>query len=212
MRAILSVLIVFGFSLGTSETDSFDAARPGYIPPGWSITSTSTGKPPRWAVQSDKSAPSRPNVLAQLSSHSGRQDYSVALFEHDTCRNGDISVDLKIVSGKFEQSAGVVWRFQSASDYYFALASADRDSVGIYKRLNNTVSLLAHASVPHQIDDKEWNLMKVVVRGPRFVLFFGHRKLIDTQDSSFSGSGKTGLWTKADTIAYFDNFRISKKD
>ena len=212
MRGIPGLLLVFGFVFGGAETVTFDAAKPGFIPPGWSVTSTSTLKAGRWQVQMDKTAPSRPNVFAQLSNHSGKQDYTMALFEKSPCKDGDLSVDMKLVSGKFEQSGGVVWRFQDTANFYFALASADKDSVGIYKKMNNEVSLLAHASVPHQIDDKEWNLLKVSFRGPRFTLFFGHRKLIDAQDAEMPKSGKTGIWTKADTIAYFDNFRIDKKN
>ncbi len=212
MRSIAGVLLVFGFGFGGAETVTFDAARPGFIPPGWSVASTNAGKPARWQVQTDKTAPSRPYVFAQLSSHSGKQDFTLALFDKNVCKDGDLSVDMKLISGKFEQSGGVVWRFQDMSNFYFALASADRDSVGIYKTRNSVVSLLAHASVPHQIDDKEWNLLKVVFRGPRFTLFFGHRKLIDAQDSELVKGGKTGLWTKADTVAYFDNFRIDKKN
>jgi hypothetical protein len=212
VRAILGVFLAFGFGFGSAETVTFDGARPGFIPPGWSVTSTSAVKAARWQVQTDKTAPSRPNVFAQLSTRSGKQDYTVALFDKNPCKDGDLSVDMKLVSGKFEQSGGVVWRFQDTANFYFALASADKDSVGIYKKMNNQVSLLANASVPHQIDDKEWNLLKVVFRGPHFTLFFGHRKLIDTQDAEIPKTGKTGIWTKADTVAYFDNFRIDKKN
>ena len=212
MRGIAGLLLVFGFGFGSGETVTFDAARAGFIPPGWSVSSTSTVRSSRWQVQPDRTAPSRPNVFAQLSTHSGKQDYTLALFDKNPCKDGDLSVDMKLVSGRFEQSGGVVWRFQDTANFYFALASADKDSVGIYKKMNNTVSLLANASVPHQIDDKEWNLLKVSFRGPHFTLFFGHRKLIDTQDAELAKSGKTGLWTKADTVAYFDNFRIDKKN
>lgn len=163
-------------------------------------------------VQADLSAPTRPYVFAQTSSHSGRQDFHLALFDKKVCRDGDLSVDLKLVSGKWEQSAGLVWRFEDTANYYFALASADKDRVGIYRKANNVVSLLAHASVTHRIDDKEWNLLKIIFRGSHFTLFFGHRKLVEAVDNTFSTPGKTGLWTKGDTIAYFDNFRIDKKN
>ena len=197
---------------GSTETINFDSAKPGFIPPGWSVTSSSASHPPRWAVLSDKTAPSRPNVFAQTSSHSGKQDINIALFDQKSCKDADLSVDLKLVSGKWEQSGGLVWRFQDTANYYFALASADEDRVGIYKKANNVVSMIAHGSAPHRIDDTDWNLLKVIVRGPRFMLFFGHRKLLDAQDGTLTRTGKTGVWTKADTVAYFDNFRVDKKN
>ncbi len=212
MQSVLALFLAFGFLGGTAETVNFDSAQPGQIPSGWSVSSPTDMKPARWIVQADRNPPSRPYVFAQTSSRSGKQDYHLALFNNKTCKDGDLSVDLKLVSGKLEQSAGVLWRFQDTANYYFALASADKDSVGIFKKSNNIVSLLAHASASHPIDDKDWNLLKVVFRGSHFTLFFGHRKLVDAVDSSFTKAGKTGLWTKADTVAYFDNFRIDKKN
>lgn len=147
-----------------------------------------------------------------MRSADSRRDLSVALLDKSACRNGDISVDLKLVSGKFDESAGIVWRYQDPGNYYFALTSAGRHMVGIYRKENNTVTLVAHSPIPHLINDREWNLLRVVFRGPRVSLYFGHRKLIDAQDNTFAGAGKAGVWTKADTEAYFDNFRVDKKD
>ncbi len=212
MRPFLAIFFTFGFAAGTAETVTFDSSRLGLIPDGWSVSSTNQRHPARWQIQKDETAPSRPYVLAQIATRSGSQDYSVALFDKSSCKDGEVSVDLKLLSGKMEQSAGVVWRFQDTANYYFALASADRDSVGVYKTVGSTVSLVAHAVVPHRIDDHAWNLLKVVFRGPRYTVYFGHRKLIDVQDSTFVKSGKTGVWTKADTVAYFDNFRLDKKN
>lgn len=212
MRVIAGLFLVFGFSFGSPGLIDFDTAKVGYVPQGWSVTSTNSQKPGRWQIRIDKTAPSRPSVFAQVSSHIGSSDSSIALYDQQVCKDGDVSVMLKLLSGKMEESAGVVWRFQNTSNYYFAVASASRDTVGVYKKSNEKVSLLAHASVHHAIDPKEWNVMKVSFRGPRVMLFFGHRKLIDAQDPTPPLSGKTGLWTKADTVAYFDNFRMNRRN
>lgn len=206
------MMIAFGFTFGSVESANFDALRPGSLPRDWSVISTDVRTAPRWLVKPDKTAPSRPNVLAQDAPLHGRRDYSLALFDKSYCKDGDISVDLKIVSGKLEQTAGVVWRFQDTDNYYFAMASADRDSVGVFKKQNHLVSVLGHASVPHRIDDREWNLLKVRFRGSKVMLFFGHRKLIETEDSTIYKPGKSGVWTRGDTVAYFDNFRVDKRD
>jgi hypothetical protein len=33
-----------------------------------------------------------------------------------------------------------------------------------------------------------------------------NQKLFDVEDSIFTGAGKTGLWTKSDSVIYFDDF------
>jgi hypothetical protein len=203
---------VFGFPFSNVESVNFDSLRPGSFPPHWTIVSADPRAVPHWEVKTDRTAPSRPNVLAQDAPMRNRRDSSVALFDNGYCHDGELSVDMKIVSGKMEQTAGVIWRFQDGGNYYFALASADRDSVGIFKKENQRVSVLGNASVPHRIDDHEWNLLKVRFRGPHVTLFFGHRKLIETEDTALDKPGKSGVWTRADTVAYFDNFRIDKKN
>jgi hypothetical protein len=212
VQSLLGIFIAFGFTFGSVESANFDAVRPGSMPADWSIVSTDAKAGARWMVKVDKTAPSHPNVLAQDAPLHSRRDASLALFDKGYCKDGEISVDLKIVSGKLEQTAGVVWRFQDGGNYYFAMASADRDSVGIFKKQDQRISVLGHASVPHRIDDHEWNLLKVRFRGPKVMLFFGHRKLIETEDSALQKPGKTGVWTRGDTVAYFDNFRVDKKD
>ena len=212
VRSLLGMFLAFGFTFGSVESANFDALRPGALPPNWSIVSTDAKAGAHWLVKADRTAPSRPNVLAQETPLRGHRDSSVALFDKSYCKDGEISVDLKIVSGKFEQTDGVVWRFQDSGNYYFAVASADRDSVGIFKKQDQRISVLGHASVPHRIDDHEWNLLKVRFRGPKVMLFFGHRKLIETEDSTLQKPGKSGVWTRGDTVAYFDNFRIDKKN
>ena len=48
-------------------------------------------------------------------------------------------------------------------------------------------------------------------RGPLFSVYFNHRRLFEVQDSTFVDRGKVGLWSKADSVMYFDDFRIAGK-
>ena len=36
-------------------------------------------------------------------------------------------------------------------------------------------------------------------------------KVIDTNDKTFADAGKIGLWTKADSVIYFDNLTVTAK-
>ena len=50
-----------------AETMNFDNDKPGSLPPAWSAGVTGRGAP-KWAVEQDATAPSRPNVLKQSGS------------------------------------------------------------------------------------------------------------------------------------------------
>jgi len=34
-------------------------------------------------------------------------------------------------------------------------------------------------------------------------------KLYDVEDSTFTGPGRIGVWTKADSVTYFDDLKVS---
>jgi hypothetical protein len=44
-----------------------------------------------------------------------------------------------------------------------------------------------------------------------FVVFFNGERLFEAEDRTFTGAGKTGLWTKADSVTYFDDFTVIGK-
>ena len=76
-------------------------------------------------IHPDSTAPSKPNVLAQLSAGKNRAHFALALFViADIAAMADLSVNLKMVSGKFDQIAGVVWRYQDPNNYYALYVNA----------------------------------------------------------------------------------------
>src|SRR5438445_643526 len=62
-----------------------------------------------------------------------------------------------------------------------------------------------------RIQARTWNVLKVSFRKARFEVYFDHRKVFEVEDDTFSGPGKVGLWTKADSVTYFDDFQFAGK-
>jgi hypothetical protein len=67
------------------------------------------------------------------------------------------------------------------------------------------------AMVKHDIRPGQWYVAKVVYRGPNVRVFVGNRLLFDATDDTLLAPGKTGLWTRGDTVTAFDDFRVDKK-
>lgn len=53
-----------------------------------------------------------------------------------------------------------------------------------------------------------WRRFRVEFRGLRFRVFLEGRELFTVEDSTFTDAGKVGLWTKADSVTRFDDFRF----
>ena len=62
-----------------------------------------------------------------------------------------------------------------------------------------------------KVPSAEWGTLRVVARGNHFEVYHNEKKLYDVEDETFREAGKIGLWTKADSVIYFDDLQISVK-
>src|SRR5688572_9397312 len=87
------------------------------------------GKPGKWIVQADGTN----KVLAQTDPDSTRSRFPVAVMSDVTAADVDLSVRFKPISGRVDQAAGLVWRYQNQDNYYIVRANALEDNVVLYK-------------------------------------------------------------------------------
>jgi hypothetical protein len=59
--------------------------------------------------------------------------------------------------------------------------------------------------VKARVPGNTWNKLGVEIKGHLFTVSLDGRKLFDVEDSTFTEAGKIGLWTKADSVIYFDD-------
>ena len=203
---------------GAEWTESFDAARPGTLPDGWSASKTGPGASPRWEVVKDGSAPSPPGAFAQLSESPEDHRFPLAVRDDGPCRDGVLSVRFKPVSGRLDRAGGLVWRYRDPENYYLVRANALEDNVVLYKVEGGKRTSLAPIGtsprtygVKHKVPSGRWSELRVGFEGPRFVVSFDGATLFEVEDRTFSEAGRVGVWTKADSVTYFDDFRLSKK-
>ena len=210
---------MFGILGFGNDSVNFDAVKPGVAPPNWTFVSAIGAPRARWEVRYDPSAPSRGNVLEQVSGNSRDSESPVAIFDKVVCRDGDLSVKFKIEGHGKSRSAGIVWRYQDPSNYYLLHFSADEKDIALF-RVKDGLSLVVPvfaegkpvgAKVSHDIQLGRWYVAKVSFRGAKIRVLFGNRRLFDAEDSSLAGAGKAGVWTHGKTTASFDDFRIDKK-
>jgi len=216
-KQILCALLVLD-SLALAEVIRFEADKPGTLPGGWSVAMTHDGGAPRWEIVQDESAPSPPYVLAQLSQDRTAGRFPLAIWDRVAILNGSVSVAFKTVDGTVDQAAGIVWRYQDPNNYYIVRANALENNVVLYKVENGVRLSIAPKGLPsrsygvkHDIPRGQWNTLRIDFHGGSFVAFFNSEKLFETEDQTFAKPGKTGLWTKADSVTYFDEFTVSGK-
>jgi len=216
MRVLLLLITILQISAGQLEPIRFDQAIPGKLPAGWTVAMTHAGGLPHWEIVRDESAPTPPNVLAQLSRDRAAGRFPLAIWDRALLQDGEVSVAFKAVDGSIDKAAGIVWRYQDPNNYYIVRANALENNVVLYKVEKGVRTSIAPKGLPsrsygvkHLIPSGRWNNLKVVFNGATFTVFLNREQLFEAEDTTFQNPGKAGLWTKADSVTYFDDFKIS---
>jgi hypothetical protein len=183
------------------------------VPPHWSVTYTGRkGEIPTWKIINDNGN----KVLAQLSKDNPNYHFNVVTFDDFEVKNIELQVKMKGVHGNMDQGGGFVWRYTDKNNYYVVRANPLEDNVVLYKVKNGkrTDLPIVEKGRTYGVDVKplgnKWNTLKLKVKDNLFTIYLNDQQIFQVQDTTFSNSGKIGLWTKADAITYFDDFQINK--
>jgi hypothetical protein len=202
---------------GKTFAYNFDSDSVGQIPAKFHISHTGQGAMGEWSVAADATAPSQPNVVAQTSTDDTSYRFPLLIGDEGSFKDLDLRVKFKAISGSTDQAAGLMFRLQDANNYYIVRANALENNVVLYKVENGKRSDLdikgegstygKKANLPKQ----QWNGLRVVVVGDLFEVYLNDEKLFEVEDQTFKEAGKIGLWTKADSVTYFDDLRVTAK-
>ena len=213
--AVLAFLLT---QLGAAETVTFDRTKSGTLPRDWTAAKTHSGGEPRWEAIKDDPVAGKGQVLAQLSQDKTSGRFPLAIYGKARLQNGEVSVRCKSISGEVDQACGIVWRYRDPNNYYITRANALENNVVLYKVQDGERRSLAPKGQPsraygvkHPVPSGQWNELRVKFRGSLMTVFFNGQQLFEVEDSTFGDAGKVGLWTKADSVTYFDEFRFSGK-
>ena len=182
---------------------NFDSDKAGAPPAGFSFGRTGEGRDGKWVVRTEAGAPSGSNVLAQTDADTTDHGFPVAIAEEPTLRDLELSVRCKPASGIVDQACGLVFRVKDSNNYYVTRANALEGNVRLYfVKDGHRQQIATHSG---KVTSGAWHDYRVVARGDHFEVFWDGAKVIDQHDPTFVEAGKVGLWTKADSVTYFDD-------
>jgi hypothetical protein len=197
-----------------SQKVDFSDDAVGQSPKGFEFGHTAkAGAPGKWIVQGEGTN----KYLAQVDRENTRARFPVAVLSDLSAADVDLSVRVKPVSGRVDQAAGLVWRFQNEDNYYIVRANALENNVVLYKVQNGTRTDLPVKGEGRtygkkaQVPSGQWSTLRVVAAGPRFEVYFNGSKLYEVEDTTFPQAGKVGVWTKADSVTQFDDLTVTTR-
>jgi Domain of Unknown Function (DUF1080) len=187
-------------------TLDFDASVVGTLPTGFSSVVTGGGGLASWMVVEDFTAPSGGKVFAQTSTDKTSVRFPLCVYDGFTDADVTVSVSFKPVAGTVDQAAGLVARYRDQDNYYVVRANALENNVRLYKVERGNRKQFAGANM--KVPSGEWQTLALEVKGTHFRVLLNDALLFEADDATFKNAGKVGLWTKADSVTYFDDLRV----
>ncbi len=187
---------------------NFDTVPLANLPAGWRVQATNLkGIVSVWQVIRDESAPSGNQVLAMINpNHASGNTFNICWTDSVSFRDGEIRVRFKAVKGAEDQGGGVMWRVRDKDNYYIARFNPLENNFRLYYVRGGQRKTLAGTRVV--LPAGQWYSMRIVQHGNHFEGYLNGKKFLDGADSTFSGAGGVGLWTKADAVTSFDDLTV----
>ncbi len=188
-------------SAGPANID-FQDMEVGQPPRGFASAMSGDAEPGTWIVQADPASTSA-KVLAQTSTDATSSRFPLCVLENFAARDVSVSTRFQARTGEVDRAAGLVFRYRDAANYYVVRANVLEDNVRLYRVVGGQRKQFAGEN--RTVSADEWHTLRVDASGPRFAVFFDGELLFRDEDDTFTTEGKIGLWTKADSVTWFDD-------
>ena len=125
-------------------------------------------------------------------------------------RDGEISVRFEGISGRIDQGAGILFNLKQNGDYLTVRANPLENNLVLWKfekGRRSSVKWIRNTPTP----TRQWHDLKVRIAGPK-VEGYLDGKLYLEHTLPEPVSGRIGLWSKADSHMYFDDYTVTPAD
>ena len=153
-----------------------------------------------WAIRTLPHAPSPPTAICR-----GGSGATVKVVADDAPADLEARVRVWAAAGDRE-SAGLVFRWRDAANFYLARASSRNNHVRLYRRQDGHWTLLASRDLAVPVG--QWHELAVRARGTELMVALDGEPLLRRHDNQFLAGG-VGLWVEAGAEACFDDLRLA---
>jgi hypothetical protein len=126
----------------------------------------------------------------------------------DDFREGEISLRFKPIEGRIDQGMGILFNLQPNGDYLTIRANALENNLVLWKFEKGKRSSVKWVKDTPTLT-RQWHDLRVVVKGMQ-VEGYLDGKLYLTDTLARPVSGRIGVWSKADSVVYVDDFAVQQ--
>jgi hypothetical protein len=120
--------------------------------------------------------------------------------------HGTISVRFKAIAGRIDQGAGILFDLKPNGDYYALRANPLENNLVLWRfkqGKRSSVTWVRHVDTP----SRKWHTLQLTVKNNKIKGFVNGKHYL-SESLPQAVKGKVGLWTKADSVVYFDDYTV----
>jgi hypothetical protein len=133
--------------------------------------------------------------------------YSVAKDIPDF-QNGEISMKFKMIEGKLDKCAGILFNLKPNGDYLTVRFNGKEDNLVLWTFNKGVRKFVKKGVEDMPLELNKWHEIKIAVHGTQLEGWLNGKHLLDYTLAE-PVSGKIGLWSKTDSVSYFDEFTVT---
>ncbi len=120
--------------------------------------------------------------------------------------SGEISVRFKAISGRIDRAAGIAFNIKKNGDYLVIRANPLENNIVAFRLKNGRRSVVQWIRNVRTLSGV-WHTLRVVIKGNKVEGYLNGKKYINLNLKK-PVSGRIGLWSKADSFVFFDDFKV----
>jgi hypothetical protein len=125
-------------------------------------------------------------------------------------RDGEISVRFEGISGRIDQGAGILFNLKPNGDYLTVRANPLENNLVLWKfEKGRRSSVKWVRDTPTAT--RQWHDLKVRIEGPKVEAYLDGKRYLEHVLPE-PVAGRVGLWSKADSHMYFDDYTVTPAD
>jgi hypothetical protein len=133
--------------------------------------------------------------------------YAVAK-DVDNFTDGEISLRFKLVAGQLDQCAGILFNLKPNGDYLTVRFNGKEDNVVLWTFNKGKRSFVKKGTENVPLAMNQWNSLSIAVRGTSLQASLNGKLLLEYTMAE-PVAGKVGVWSKTDSVSYFDDFTVT---
>jgi len=126
----------------------------------------------------------------------------------DDFRNGQISMRFQLIDGALDQCAGILFNLKPNGDYLTVRFNGKEDNLVLWTFNKGVRKFVKRGSEEMPLPMKQWQSMKIAVHGTKLEGWLNGKLLLEYTLPE-PVSGKVGVWSKTDSVSYFDDFTVA---